>query len=105
MINYYKMVSKEEHMLYAKEIAELYKLYEEKNSSLNQATTFVRNRINEYIATLDNYEQLYYSTRNGLAKVYPKNIYTKALNDVISLQYGESLETNIGNKKYKIVKR
>lgn len=106
MYDYYKLVQDEEHMLYAKEIASYYKLYEEKDSStIVSAVTYVRNKLNEYVATLDDYEQLYYSTRNGLAKVYPRSIYEKALSEVIELPYGKSIEVNIGNKKYKIIKR
>ena len=108
MYTYYKKIEKEEHMLYASEIALMFNLY-----SVNDkpATNFVSALLGEYIK--DNKleeDQLYYVTSKGfVTKVYPKDIYFKAIKKLKHELYEEYKETllecetltkKVGNTKY-----
>lgn len=75
MFTYYKAVEKEEHMLFAKEITELYQYNGKKFTSQK-----ISNIISGYVkANKISYEQLYYETGYGLCKVYPFDIYDPAM--------------------------
>ena len=70
---YYKAVEEDEHLLYAKEIAMIY----ENDLTSRKVTNIIKKYITENNIE---YEQLYYETRNGLCKVYPRKIYRPAIN-------------------------
>lgn len=74
---YFIEVFSEEHMLFAKEIASLYDIMDSKG---NPNYSLVGKAINEYIKENNiEYNQLFYNTKNGLRKVFPKHIYIPAL--------------------------
>lgn len=115
MYTYYKEINNEEHMLYAGEITEIYNILSVNN---NPAYKFVSALIADYIEKLIangvKYEQLYYQTKYGLSKVYPKVLYKAILIDLcekiqdeynyMSVEEFEKLphiELTINNIKYK----
>lgn len=75
MFTYYKAVEKEEHMLFAKEIAKIY-TYKNKNFTSQKISTIINGYIKEKKIV---YEQLYFETKYGLCKVYPFSIYNSAM--------------------------
>ena len=77
MYTYYKEVKVEEHMLYAGEIANLFKI-----ETINglPATNLVSAVLKDYIESLDDYEQIFYINSHGYKnKVYPVSIYGEAM--------------------------
>lgn len=75
MFTYYKAVEKEEHMLFAKEIIEVYQ-YNGKKFTAKK----IGNIIDSYVKKHEiEYEQLYYATRYGVCRVYPFEIYDPAM--------------------------
>lgn len=75
MFTYYKAITCKEHMLYAKEIAQLYTYKGKKFTSQKIAII-----IGGYLkANCIEYESLYFETRHGLCKVYPFEIYDPAM--------------------------
>ena len=111
MYTYYKEVKVEEHMLYAGEIANLFKI-----ETINglPATNLVSAVLKEYIETLDDYEQVFYINSHGYKnKVYPASIYGEAMaafmtcvinkypNEDLYLDNEKIFELKIADKNYK----
>ena len=80
MYTYYKKIKKEEHMLYAKEIAKKYGILSMNNK---EATRLVTKVLDEYIEKNNiQEEQLYYITKNGYpSRVYPRHVYMQAMSE------------------------
>lgn len=102
MYTYYKEVKSKEHMLYTTEIAQLAGIYSIKDKP---AVALVREILNDYISTLDNYEQCYYLSGgyNRKNKVYPKDIYVPAIINFfvkINEEHGENIPPTL-TAKYK----
>lgn len=104
MYKYYKEIILEEHMLYPTEIAQIAGLT---SVSGKPASLLVSAILQDYIKTLDNYEQYYYIVGNRRNKVYPIEVYTPAiLNFLQSIveEYGDILPNKIkrtvNNKVY-----
>lgn len=105
MITYYIKTEAEEHMLYADELNESFKLYSNKNKP---HLLFLR----EYLRTwakknIKNYQQLCFINKYGSAKeVFPKEVYLNAFTHLMSKmeKVNELYEIVINDKKY-IVKR
>lgn len=77
LFTYYARVYSHEHMLFCKEIAELYNILDK---SGKPSHTKVGKIIKSYISENNiNYCSLYYETRNGLREVFPKEIYENAI--------------------------
>lgn len=99
---YFKPVVMEEHMLYAKEIAENNNIYTV-NGKL--ATTFVSQLLQSIAKQLSNYEQLYYATRQGPAKVYPASLYNPVMANIKrDVPINTPCEFSVEGKKYKIMR-
>ncbi|MDV3428308.1 MAG: hypothetical protein LIR50_15025 [Bacillota bacterium] len=87
MYEYYRKVNKEEHMLFAKEIAIKYGIYTVNNLPHSRLISHILMEIRLHTADC---EQLYYSTRNGLAKVYPAYIYKQVKKYLNEYSYKEN---------------
>lgn len=66
---YYHEVSLSEHMLFAKEIGELYGISGRKASQI----------IEKHSSKQDNQQKLYYKTKYGLARVYSERVWKFAM--------------------------
>ena len=102
MFNYYIQVNSEEHMLYANEIARLYKINTiEGKPHKNFVSKYLEWYADNYIS---DYYQLYYQTRYGLTKVYPQSLYQPAMKLLIDTQKDKiSIVTlNVYDKSYKV---
>lgn len=100
LFTYFKPVLKQEHYLFAKEIAEKYKICTKSN---NYADIFVSAYLKEIASKTKGYEQLYYNTRYGLTKVYPYSFYHPAMIGLISkINYEKETKIRIGNKNFYI---
>lgn len=93
MYTYYKKIEKDEHMLYASEIAEAYGILTVNNKC---ATRLVSNLLDDYIKKNNlKSEQLYYITTRGfIVKVYPRDLYREVMYkfaDALFEKYGSSL--------------
>jgi hypothetical protein len=94
MYKYFKgeEVELEEHMLYLKEIAQLYSFYsyseanEKGEVSIRRPhSRLIKEIINEYMSDNNIIEEgYYYQTSKGLARVYPRHIYHVAIVDFIT---------------------
>lgn len=101
---YFKPVVKEEHFLFAGEIAQLFNIQTRTGKS---ADSFVSAYLQSIAKTINNYEQLYYCTRYGMTKVYEQNFYIPVIHRLISeVGYNKEVCLNINNKNYyiKVVK-
>jgi len=100
LYTYFKPVVKQEHMLFASEIAEIYGIV---TRTGNAATIFVSAYLQELSSKTKGYEQLYYSTGHGMSRVYPSNFYRPAINNLIAkIGYNNETKLSIGNKNYYI---
>jgi len=84
-MDYYKKVEIEEHMIYADEILEIFSKQLPESTTPNKIHSIIAKYCKDY--GKEN-PQLYYSGRNGLKKVYSKDLwypamvrYTMVLND------------------------
>lgn len=80
MYKYYEEVIREEHYLLAKEIATLYNI---QTKTGKPAYNFISSYLQLYMKQ-NNLKQLYYYTKNGMAKVYPREIYHKVIIEFIT---------------------
>lgn len=73
-MEYYKKVEIKEHMLYARELAEIFGIFSKTGKpAIAFVSHFLKQAMDKY-----NYEQYYYYTKDGLKKVYPASIYLLA---------------------------
>lgn len=100
LYTYYKQTVKTEHMLYAKEIANMYNVM---TSTDGLANRFMSHYLDTISKTVRGYEQLYYCTQYGPCKVYPKSVYILAINLLKERMELNKLTTiQLDSKKYKI---
>lgn len=76
MYTYYQKIQKEEHMLYADEILEIFKAYLPVDTTPKKIHSIISKHCKEYNKEDPN---LYYNTRGGLKKVYPQDLWYPAL--------------------------
>lgn len=101
---YYKPVVKREHYLFAGEIAEKFNIYTRTDKI---ADAFVSAYLQDIARRTDGFEQLYYSTRYGMSKVYPRCFYDTVMRNFInSIGYNKEVKITLNNKNYyiKVVK-
>lgn len=104
LYTYFKPVLKQEHYLFAGEIAQKYNILTRTDKI---ADAFVSSYLKELANKTKGYEQLYYSTRYGMSRVYPANFYRSAINNLIAkIGYNNETKITVGNKNYyiKVVK-
>lgn len=99
LYTYFKPVLKEEHMLYANEIARMYGIVTRTGKPAN---TFVGAYLREISNKTKGYEQLYYSTQHGMNRVYPASLYRPAMNGLLERIGNEEACVTIENKNYYI---
>lgn len=101
---YFKPVIKQEHYLFAGEIAEIFNIQTRTGKT---ADAFVSAYLQEAVKRMDSYEQLYYSTKYGMNRVYPAYFYGPVINNLIKrIGYNTESKITINNKNYyiKVVK-
>ena len=101
---YYKPVVKREHYLFAGEIAEKFNIYTRTDKI---ADAFVSAYLQDIAKRKEGFEQLYYSTRYGMSKVYPRCFYDTVMRNFInSIGYNKEVKITLINKNYyiKVVK-
>lgn len=97
---YFKAVVKEEHYLFAGEIATMFNVQTRTGKT---ADTFVSAYLQSMSKAINNYEQLYYCTRHGMTKVYAQDFYIPTMHRLISeIGYNKEACLNINNKNYYI---
>lgn len=108
MYTYYNKVEKQEHLLYASEIAYSYGL---KTINDKPATSLVSSLLDNYIKEkkLED-KQLYYKTHKGfMTKVYPMSIYSEVMFNLAKTliktyqnfdEEGKVFKINVNNKNY-----
>lgn len=104
LYTYFKPILKQEHYLFAGEIAEKYGIYTRTDKV---ADSFVSAYLKEIAIKTKGYEQLYYSTRYGMSRVYPYNFYNAAMVRLIQkIGYNNETKIVVDNKNYyiKVVK-
>lgn len=101
---YFKPEIRTEHMLFASEIAEKYKIYTRTDKI---ADAFVSAYLQNVAQRTEGFEQLYYSTRYGMTKVYPAYFYDRVIPSLIqNIGYDKVVKINLNDKNYyiKVVK-
>lgn len=97
---YFKPIIKEEHMLFSKEIAEMYNI---RSKTGKYASTFVSAYL-QHFAKIKNVEQLYYSTSKGMTKVYPRELYMPIMNELKeNIKDHKACSLKINDKTYTIL--
>lgn len=99
MYKVYLEIQTEEHMLYAKEIAEAYGLY---SLNGNPHYTLMKIIILDYLKENDiEYMPLFYDSRNGLKEVFPAKYYMPAFKLFFSKAKYNNTYISLNGKKYK----
>lgn len=104
LYTYFKPVLKSEHYLFAGEIAQKYGIHT-RNDKI--ADSFVSAYLKEIANKTNGYEQLYYSTRYGMNRVYPYSFYNAAITRLIQkIGYNNETKIVVNGKNYyiKVVK-
>lgn len=85
MYTYYQKFESEEHMLFSHEIADIYnKIYRLIGTNLELTDRKVISIISKYHKKyLMQQEKFYYNTRNGLRRVYSRDIVDEAIREYI----------------------
>lgn len=98
MYNYYMKFKSEEHMLFAREIAELYRIY---STSGKPHSSLIRAILSDYIyETFQEYNPMYYITKSGPVEVFPAAIYQEAINRFVNKQEN-NIYASLSGTKYK----
>lgn len=104
LYTYFKPVVRSEHYLFAGEIAQQYNIL---TRTGKVADSFVSAYLQDIARRTDGFEQLYYSTRYGMTKVYPRCFYDTVMRNFInSIGYNKEVKITLNNKNYyiKVVK-
>lgn len=94
---FYKEVDIPEHLLYVREILELYPIFSDTGKEHRAAMNAMLDSLSE--------DKYYYNSRNGLKRAYSRTVYLTAINAFEeAFTGGISCIITIKNKKYKIFK-
>lgn len=100
LYTYFKPVLKQEHYLFAGEIAQLFNI---QTRTGKIADTFVSAYLKEAVKRSDSYEQLYYSTKYGMNRVYPAHFYVPIMSNLVkTIGYNTEFKIVVNNKNYYI---
>lgn len=98
MYKFYLEIKTEEHMLYAKEIAEIYGLY---SLNGNPHSTLMKIIILDYLKENQiDYIPIFYNSRNGLKEVFPAKYYAPAFKIFLSKINYNNTYISLNGKKY-----
>ena len=96
-MKFYKEIDIAEHLLYAKEILQMYPIVSSTGKIHLSAMTAMLNSIDK--------DKIYFNARHGLKRVYSRAVYLTAVNSFEeAFKGGTSCEIEIQDKKYKIHK-
>lgn len=97
MYTYYLAINSNEHMLFAKELAEKYSIY---SSTGNPHNKLIKAIIIDYL--IDNnmpYRPLFYETKNGLREVFSRTLYEPAFKRFLN-KASDNKYTSLNKTKY-----
>lgn len=104
MYIYYEQVELEEHMPYAKEICEVFRIHNENGKNHSR---FMIMYLNDYAKKIDpDYRKLYYQTKNGLVQVFPRTIYEPAIKNLLKKleEVNKTYSITVGIYIYKVIR-